>query len=64
MVKNPAALDRFELEWIRSHPTDYRRNFAIVDALYEEARHLGTLRRDPLEGIETIIRVAKAVNSV
>ena len=64
MVKNPAALERFELEWIRSRPPDYRRNFATVDALYEEARHLGTLRRDPLEGIETIVRVAKAVNSV
>jgi hypothetical protein len=65
MVKNPAALERFELEWIRSHPTDYPENLAIVEALAQEATALGVFRRqDPLEGIETVIRLAKAVNSV
>ena len=65
MVKNAAKLARFELEFIRSQPVDFRRNLAIVEALAEEAQKLGVFRRkDPLEGIETIIRIARAVNRV
>jgi hypothetical protein len=65
MVKNGAALERFELELLRGEPVDYRRNLAIVEALAEEAQALGVFRRaDPLEGIEAIIRVAQAINRV
>lgn len=65
MVKNAAMLEQFEAEFIRSQPADFHRNLAIVEALAEEAEHLGVFRRkDPLEGIETIIRVARAVNRV
>ena len=65
MVKNAAILERFELELMRREPVDFRRNLAIVEALAEEATTLGVFRRlDPLEGIETIIRVAQAVNHV
>jgi len=65
MVKNAAALERFEAELVRSEPADFRRNLAIVEALAQEAEALGVFRRqDPLEGIETIIRVARAVNRV
>jgi len=65
MVRNAAALERFELELLRREPVDFRRNLAIVEALAEEARSLGVFRRqDPLEGLETVIRVARAVNCV
>lgn len=65
MVRNRAALERFELDRMRRTPPDFRQNLAIVEALAEEARSLGTFcREDPLEGIETVIRVARAVNSV
>jgi hypothetical protein len=65
MVKNAAALAQFETEFIRSEPADLGRNLAIVEALAQEAETLGVFRRqDPLEGIETIIRVARAVNRV
>lgn len=65
MVKNAALLERFEAEFIRSHPADFRRNLAIVEALAQEAEALGVFRRkDPLDGIETIVRVARAVNRV
>jgi hypothetical protein len=65
MVKNAAALARFETEFVRSEPADFVRNLAIVEALAREAETLGVFRRrDPLEGIETIIRVARAVNRV
>ena len=65
MVKDKAALERFELDHMRRTPPDYRQNLAIVEALAEEARSLGTFRReDPLEGIETVIRVARTVNGI
>lgn len=65
MVKNPAALEQFELELARRTPVDYRANLRIVEALLAEALHLGVMpRKDPLEGIDTIVRVARVVNSV
>jgi len=65
MVKNAAMLERFEAEFIRNQPVDFRRNLAIVEALAQEAEALGVLRRkDPFEGIETIVRIARAVNHV
>jgi len=65
MVKDAVRLARFEDEWLRRNPVDFRRNRRIVEALAEESTKLGTFRRaDPLEGIETIIRVARAVNGV
>jgi hypothetical protein len=58
-------LDRFEVEFMRSQPADFHRNMAIVEALAHEAETLGVFRRkDPLEGIETVIRIARAVNRV
>jgi hypothetical protein len=65
MVRNPEKLEQFELEQLRKTPVDYQRNLRIVQALYEEAQHLGTFRRkDPMEGLEHIIALAKAVNLV
>ena len=50
---------------MRRTPPDSGQSLAIVEALAEEARRLGTFRReDPLEGTETVIRVARAVRSV
>jgi hypothetical protein len=65
MVKNAAMLQQFEMEFMRSQPADFRRNLAIVEVLAHEAETLGVFRRkDPLEGIETIVRIARAVNRV
>jgi hypothetical protein len=65
MVRNAAMLERFEAEFMRDQPADFRRNLAIVEALAQEAEALGVFRRkDPLEGIETIVRIARAVNRV
>ncbi len=63
--KRSAALRAFESERIRSDKMDLDQKYRILDALYEEAVMLGVLpRKDPLEGIEVKIRIAKAVNSV
>jgi hypothetical protein len=65
MVKNAQVLEQFELELVRSSPPDFNANLRIVEALYQEARNLGVLPRpDPLEGIEHIIELARAINSV
>lgn len=53
----------WEKEYGRAQAVDYLRNLAIFEALYEEAVRLGVLPpRDPLEGLEEKIRLAKALN--
>ena len=65
MVKNSKKLQAFEADRIRAEKVDVEQNLRILDALYEEAVMLGALPpKDPLEGIETKIRIAKAINSV
>jgi len=65
MVKNPKELRAFEAARARAEEVDVERNFRILDALYEEARMLGAFPpKDPLEGIEVKIRIARAVNNV
>lgn len=56
---------KFELNLLRREKVDYRRNFRIVDVLYNEAVAMGTLPlRNPLDGIEVDLKIAKVVNSV
>jgi len=56
---------KFELNLLRKEKVDYGRNFRIVDALYHEAVALDTFPlRDPLDGIEVDLKIAKVVNSV
>jgi hypothetical protein len=56
---------KFELNLLRKEKVDYGRNFRIVDALYNEALALGTFPlRNPLDGIEVDLKIAKVVNSV
>jgi hypothetical protein len=65
MVKNAQKLQAFEAARIRAEKVDVEQNLRILDALYEEAVMLGALPpKDPLEGIEIKIRIAKAVNRV
>jgi len=65
MVKNPRKLQALEADRIRAEKVDVEQNLRILDALYEEAVMLGALPpKDPLEGIEVKIRIARAVNRV
>ncbi len=55
----------FEEELIRREKPDLKRNLKIVEALYQEAVSLGVFPlKDPLEGLEVDIRIAKVINSV
>ena len=65
MIQDDKKLEMFEKELMRLQKPDPVRNFQIVEALYEEAVALGAFPlKDPLDGIEVDIKIAKAVNSV
>jgi len=65
MIKRVRELEAFERELIAGERVDVERNFRLVEAMYDEAVALGALPpKDPLEGIEVDIRVAKVVNAV
>ena len=56
---------KFELDLLRSEKQDIKKNFKIVESLYEEAVLLGIFPlKDPLDGFEIDIKIAKAVNGV
>ena len=63
MIKDRAFWEAWEAQTILSQPADFRRNLALVESMYEHARALGAFPlADPLEGIETKIRVARVLN--
>lgn len=65
MVKNHRELQKFERNLIASEKPDYRRNFRIVEEMYQEALELGIFPlKNPLDGIEVDIKIARVVNSV
>lgn len=64
MIKDAALWEKWELEYMRSEPADFERNLRLVEWMYEHARALGALDAgDPLDGIETKIRMAAVVNA-
>lgn len=65
MIRNPEELRRFEDALTAREKLDLERNLSIAEALYREAVVLGLFpQKNPLEGIETDIEVARVVNSV
>ena len=50
---------------VRSQKPDIIRSYRLINAMYDEARRLGAFPlKDPLEGLDVDIRMAKAVNFV
>jgi hypothetical protein len=65
MIKNPKKLREFERNLIIEDKTSISQKFRLMDALFEEARALRIFPlKDPLEGLDTDIKVAKVVNRV
>ena len=65
MIKNCETLLTFENDLIRKSKPDILKNFRLVDAMYDEAVALGIFPlKDPLDGLEIDIKIAKVVNSV
>ena len=64
MIKD-AEFRKFEIEFIKKEKVDLEKNFRLVEALYQEAVTLGVLPpKNPLDGIEVDLKIAKVVNSV
>jgi len=56
---------KFELTLLRREKRDVKRNFKIVEALYKEAVALGVIPfKNPLDGLDVDIRIAKVINRV
>jgi len=64
MIRNN-EFQQFEMEFVRKEKLDVIRNFQIEEALYQEAVALGILPlKNPLDGLEVAIRIARAINHV
>ncbi len=64
MIKNARILEKFEKELIENEKPDYLRALKIFEALWKEGVKIGVLPlKDPLEDIETDIRIARILNS-
>ncbi len=64
-VRKRSELGKFELDFSREEKADIVKNLHIVDALYKEAVTLGIIPlKNPLDGIEVDLKIAKVVNSV
>ena len=58
-------MEKFEKELMRREKPDPVKNFKIIKALYDEAVAAGALPlKNPLEGIEVDIRIARVINNV
>ncbi len=65
MIKDAKYLRAWEEERLRQSPADYRRNLRIFEELMELARKLKAWPpKDPMEGIEVDIEIAKIINTV
>ncbi|MCK4908597.1 MAG: hypothetical protein KAS70_01740 [Planctomycetes bacterium] len=63
MLKNGKLLSNFEREQIRAEKLTYAEAWRLVNAMWQEARTLGVIPlKDPLEDIETDIRIARILN--
>ena len=63
MIKDTKKWQAWEDEQRRHESVNFARNLKIVDALYQEARHLKIFPpKNPLEGIETKIYLTKVLN--
>jgi len=61
MIKNK-EFQKLEMEIVRREKADIMRNFQIIDALYTEAVALGIIPlKNPLEGLEVDIKIAKRI---
>ncbi|MBN1625036.1 MAG: hypothetical protein JW944_00815 [Deltaproteobacteria bacterium] len=65
MIKDSNILFQFEQEEIKREPPDYRSALRIFEGMWLEGKAMGVLPlKNPLEGIEVDIRVARMLNDV
>ena len=65
MIKNRQILNRFYHKIIQEETISHQKALAIYEALHAEAVSLGVINsRNIMEGLETDIRIAKAINGL
>lgn len=65
MIKNGELLSEFEREYIRLEKSDYFDSLRLFEEMWNEGVWLGVLpMKDPLEGIEVDLRIARILNHV
>ena len=65
MIKDEQRWRLFERELIRSQELTIKQKYKILNALLHEAQTLGVFPpKNPLEGIEVKIKLAKIINAV
>jgi len=63
LIKNPDILEDFEKERIKKEKLTFKKALKLFEAMWEEGIHLGVLPpKDPLEGIEVDIKIARILN--
>ncbi len=63
MIRNPRILNNLERKVIKEEKLSFREALAIFEAMWKEGMTLGVIPpKDPLEGIETDIRIARILN--
>ena len=64
-IHNRSELQKFEMDFLKREKVDIERNLNILEALYKEAVALGVIPlKNPLDGIEVDLKIAKVVNHV
>ena len=64
MIKNPELLLEFEDRFIKDEAPSFDQAIKLITSMWNEGKNLGVLPpKDPLEGIEVDIRIAKILNS-
>jgi hypothetical protein len=65
MIKDARLLEEFNDNLLRKEKRGYAAALRIFAGMWEEGRKLGVLPlKDPLEGIEVDIRIARILNHV
>ena len=65
MIKNPKTLEKFEKKYIKKNNLTFKEKLEIYESLWAEALLMKVLPlKDPLEGIETDIKIARILNSL
>lgn len=64
MIKDPEFFKEFEDAFVAGSRLSHAQAMAIFEGLWQEGVALGVLPpKDPLEGIETDIRIAQVLNA-
>ncbi|MFZ0451172.1 MAG: hypothetical protein WAL98_18190 [Desulfatiglandaceae bacterium] len=65
MIKNAGLLSKFDDKMARDEKSDYLSCLSLFEGMWREGVPLGVLPlKDPLEGIDVDIRIARILNRV